>query len=297
MSRVYEALKKAEAERKQKIARTEVSTVKPAYEEKKKDKKRIDKEQAKRYEGLQIAEKIAEDQANDLLVTLQDPLSQSADQFMKVCIRMVQNGLHSKKRVVLITSPLPQDGKTMIASNLAIGLASLPDTHVTLIDADLRKPGLHKMLGVSINKGLNEYLEQKADMSEIYYDTPVPRLFIIPGNKAYAHPEKIFSSKKVQRLLKKLQAKHPAGYIVIDSSPLLLSTEPEILLNSVDSVIMVVRYGNTQRDSLRRALGLLDKKKVTGIIFNQVEQGFLTNWFSMASTSNYYHSWKGKDYS
>jgi protein-tyrosine kinase len=294
MSRVYEALRKAEKERKQKTIRTEVSTAKPAYEEKKEDKKRIDKEKLKSYEGLQIAEKIAEDQANDLLVTLQDPLSQSADQFMKVCIRMVQNGQRSKKRVVLITSPLPQDGKTMIASNLAIGLAGLPDTHITLIDADLRKPGLHKMLGVSVDKGLSEYLEQRADISEIYYDTPVPRLFIIPGNEAYTHPEKILSSKKVQRLLKELQTRHPAGYIVIDSSPILLSTEPEILLNSVDSVIMVVRYGNTQRDSLQKALDLLDKKKITGIIFNQVKQGFLTNWFSMASASDYYHLRKEK---
>ena len=65
----------------------------------------------------------------------------------------------------------------MIASNLAIGLASLPDTHVTLIDADLRKPGLHKMFGVSLDKGLSEYLEQKTDISDIYYDTFVPRLF------------------------------------------------------------------------------------------------------------------------
>ena len=289
MSRVYEALKKAEADRKQKIARTEISTAKPVYEEKK-----IDKEKVKSYKGLQIAEKNVEDQAHNLLVTLQGPLSQSADQFMKVCIRMVQNGQHSKKRVVLITSPLPQDGKTIIASNLAIGLASLPDTHVTLIDADLRKPGLHKMLGVSVNKGLGEYLEQRADISEIYYDTPVPRLFIIPGNKAYAHPEKILSSKRIQKLLKKLQTKYPTGYIVIDSSPTLFSTEPEILLNSVDSAIMVVRYGKTQKENLQRALDLLDKEKITGIIFNQMEQGFLTNWFSMASANDYYHLRKEK---
>jgi protein-tyrosine kinase len=297
MSRVYEALKKAENERKQKITRTKVSTAKPTYEEKKKDKKRIDKKKVKHYEGLPIEEKIAYDQVNDLLVTLQDPLSQSADQFMKVCIRMVQNGQHSKKRVVLITSPLPQEGKTVIASNLAIGLASLPDTHVTLIDADLRKPRLHKMLGVSVDKGLSEYLEQKANISRIYYDTPVPRLFIIPGNKAYAHPEKTLSSKKIQRLLKQVQTKHPRGYIVIDSSPMLLSAEPEILFNNVDSVIIVVRYGNTSRDSLRRALGLLDKKKLTGIIFNQVEQNFLTNLFDRGFANYYYRSRKGKIHS
>ena len=162
---------------------------------------------------------------------------------------------------------------------------------------NLKKPELHKMVGVSVDKGLSEYLEQKANISEIYYNTSIPRLSLIPGNKAYTHPEKILSSKKVQKLLKGIQTKHPAGYIVIDSSPILFSTEPEIFLSSVDSVIMVVRYGKTQRDSLQRALVILDKEKLTGIIFNQVEQNFLTNWFSMASTNDYYHSRKGKIHS
>ena len=272
MSRVYEALKKAEKERKKKTTRLEVSTAKSVYKETKEDRERAE------WSGWLKAikgEEVLEGQVNDLLVTLQDPLSPSADQFMKVCVRMVQNGQHDK-RVVLITSSLPQDGKTVIASNVGIGLARLPDTTVTLIDADLRKPMLHKMLGISVDKGLNEYLEGRADISEIYYDTPVPRLFIIPGSEAYAHPERILSSDKVKKLLEELQVKHPKGYVVIDSPPIFFTAEPEILLNCVDSVIMVVRYGRTQRDNLQRALGLLDKRKVMGIIFNQVDQGFFT---------------------
>ena len=198
MSRVYEALKKAEKERKQRTTRTEIYT-KPLYVEKKEDKKKIDKGKVKSYVGLQIEEKIAEDQSNDLLVTLQEPPSHSADQFMKVCIRLVQNGRDAKK--ILITSPLPQEGKTMVASNLAIGLASIPNTHITLIDADLRKPGLHKMLGISVDKGLRDYLEQRANISEIYYDTPISRLFVIPGSEAYSHPERILSPDKIQKLM------------------------------------------------------------------------------------------------
>ena len=291
MSRVYEALKKAERERNQKITRTEVSS-KPTYEEKKEHKKKITKENVKSYEGLHIEEKIAQGQTNDLLVTLQDPLSQPADQFMKVCVRMVQNGVDAKK--VLITSPLPQEGKTMVASNLAIGLASIPNTHVTLIDADLRKPGLHKMLGVTVTKGLRDYLEQRANISEIYYHTPVPQLFIIPGSEAYSHPERIFSADKIQKLIKRLQIKYPKGNIIIDSPPMLLSAEPEILLNCVDSIIIVVRYGKTQRDTLQSTLGLIDKKKVGGIIFNQVDKGFFANWFNRINTNYYYHSRKSK---
>jgi protein-tyrosine kinase len=282
MSRIYEALKKAEKERKKKTTQlVELSPGKAVDEEKIEDKQK-----AAWTEILKAEEEVVEGQVNDLLVTLRDPLSQSADQFMKVCVRMVQNGQDRKR--VLITSPLPQEGKTMATANLAIGLARLPDTHVTLIDADLRKPELHKVLGASVDKGLNEYLEDGADFSEIYYDTSIPRLFIIPGGKAYSQPERILSSDKLQRLLKELQAKHPKGYIVIDSPPILLSTEFEILLNHTDSVIMVVRYGKTPRDNLRRALDVFDKRKVTGIIFNQIDQGLLINRF--ISAKGYYRS-------
>jgi protein-tyrosine kinase len=282
MSRVYEALKKAEKERKKKTTQFKVSTGKPVSEE------GIEEKEGKQRGALTeiLREEVVEGQINDLLVTLKNPLSQSSDQFMKIGVRMVQNGQRGK-RTILITSAFPQDGKTVIASNVGIGLARLPDTNVTLIDADLRKPRLHKMLGISVDKGLSEYLEGRADISEIYYDTPVPRLFIIPGSEAYAHPERILSSDKVKKLLEELQAKHPKGYVVIDSSPLFFTAEPEILLNCVDSFIMVVRYGRTQRDNLQGALGLLDKRKVRGIIFNQVDQGFSTR-------NNYYHALKGK---
>lgn len=274
MSRIYEALKRAEKERNKETTRLKVSTSKPVNERKIEDEK----------EQLRMVcekEEVIKGQDNDFLITLQDPLSQPADQFMKVCVRLVQQGQHDK-RVILVTSPLPQEGKTIATANLAIGLARLPDTHVSLIDADLRKPRLHQTLDISVDKGLSEYLEGRANISEIYYDTPVPRLFIIPGGEAQLHPERILSADKVQRLLEKLQAKHPKGYIIIDSAPMLLSVEPEILLNYVDSLIMVVRYGRTRRDSLQKALDLLDKRKVMGIIFNQVD-GFFTK-------NDYYHS-------
>lgn len=253
MSRVYEALKKAEREREKRTVRIARS---------KKDRE---------YKQMAALPEISK-QVSDLVVTLQAPLSYSADEFMKLSVRMSQNGVQQgqrDKRVVLITSSLLQEGKTMATANLAIGLASLPDTTVTLIDADLKKPMLHKMLGISVDKGLSEYLKDGAHFSEIYYATPFPRLFIIPGGTAYTQPARIFSTDKLQRLLKMLQTKHPKGYIVIDAPPMLLASELEILLNNVDSVILVVRYGRTKRNSLQRALALVDKKKVMGIILNK----------------------------
>ena len=284
MSKVYEALKKAERERKKKMTHPELSPNKPVYKEgietkdKREDKKRVkDQERAEWTESSKIKKReIIDKKVSDLLVTLKDPSSQSADQFMKVCARMLQQRQRGK-RIVLIASSLPQEGKTMVAANVGIGLARLPNTNVTLIDADFRKPDLHKILGISIDKGLREYMEDGADISEIYYHTSIPHFFFIPGGKSHPQPDEILSSDKVKRLIDELQVEHPEGYIIIDTSPMLLSAEPEILLDYVDSVIMVVRYGKTQSDSLQRALHSLDKKKVLGIIFNKVDLTFLSN--------------------
>jgi capsular exopolysaccharide synthesis family protein len=271
MSRIYEALKKAERERRKKTGRLSTSAAKPLTEE------AIEKKEVKQQKPLDIIlkvqEKFPEDQTDNLLVTLNDSCCPSSDQFMKVCVRMTKNG-HSDKRVVLVTSAFPQEGKTVATANLAIGLARLPDTHVTLIDGDLRKPDLHKLLSINVDKGLGEYLQEKADISEIYYSTPVSRLFVVPGGEPILHPERVLSSDKVKKLFNKLRSKHPTGYIIIDAPPILLSTEPEIILNNVDSLIMIVRYGKTRRGNLRKALDLVDKNKILGLIFNRVDQSY-----------------------
>lgn len=266
MSKIYDALKRAEQERSTKRQSLRVFPEEPAYKEKIEaiDQKVIDRPRAPRR------------QIDDLLVVVTDPLSQAAEQFKKVCIRMLLVG-QDNNRVFLVTSPLPLEGKTTISTNLAAGLAQLPQTHAILIDADLRKTPIHEMLGVTVDKGLMEYLEDRADVSEICYQTLIPRLLTIPAGELCSDPAEIFSSLKIRRLIEELKIKYPETFIIVDSTPLLITTEPDVILNEVDSIILVVRYGKTKRDSLERVLHSLDKRKVLGIVFNEVDSSILQN--------------------
>ena len=247
MSRVYEALKKAEAERKGPVGFTE--------------------------EGKEVH--LIEDlKLSDILVTLKEPKSPAAEQFKKVCIHILQNSL-AEKKTILITSALPLEGKTITAANLAIAFAKTPEIYAILIDADLRKPNLHKLLGISIDKGLMDYLEASAPLSEIFYKTSIPKLSLIPAGRASKSPVELLSSPRMKNLINELRETYPRSYIIIDSTPILLTSESDILLNQADGIIVVVQYGKTQRDALERSLKFLDKKKIVGIIFNKVDYKLL----------------------
>lgn len=247
MSRVYEALKKADAERKGSV--------------------RFTKE-----EGTEVH--LIEDlKLSDILVTLKDPKSQAAEQFKKVCIHILQNS--PAEKTILITSALPLEGKSVSSANLAIVFAQTPEIHAILIDADLRKPNLHKLLGVSIDKGLRDYLEGNVPLSEIFYKTSIPKLSLIPAGRSLKSPVELLSSLRMKSLINELRERYPKSYIIIDSTPILLTSESDILLNQADGIIVVVQYGKTQRDALERSLKFLDKKKIVGIIFNKVDYKLL----------------------
>jgi len=248
LSRVYEALKKAEAERK--------------------GSARFTKE-----EGTEVH--LIEDlKLSDILVTLKEPKSQAAEQFKKVSIHILQNSL-AEKKTILIASALPLEGKSVSAANLAIALAQTPEIYAILIDADLRKPNLHKLFGVSIDKGLRDYLERSVSLSEILYKTSIPKLSLIPAGRPAKSPVEFLSSPRIKSLINELRERYPKSYIIIDSTPILLTSESDILLNQVDRIIIVVQYGKTQRDALERSLKFLDKKKIVGIIFNKVDYKLL----------------------
>lgn len=229
------------------------------------------------YEALKKAEEgplTEELKPNDFLVVVNDPESQAAQQFKKVCINILQGNLPERK-TVLIASSLPSEGKSVVAANLAIGLAQTPETEAVLIDADLRKANLHKMMGISIDKGLKDYLEGKAISSEILYKTSIPRLLFVPSGRPSKHPEELLSSPRMKDLIDEIREKYPKCCIVIDSTPILLTSESDILLNQADGVIIVVQYGKTQKDALGRSLKFLDKRKIIGIIFNRIDYRLL----------------------
>ena len=247
MSKIYKALKKAEKEKKDSIQIMEIE-------------KFISKEPIKEERPSEI---------DDLVIAWKDPESEVAEQFRKLCMKILTN--FSDKKVILITSALPLEGKTVVTANLGVCFAQLPESYVLLIDADLRKPSLHKLLGMQEKKGLSEYLQKKVKISEIFYKTLIPKLSLIPAGKRTKSPAELLSSSLMRNLVAEVKNRYPDRYILIDSTPILLTSEPDILVKQVDGIILVVQYGKTPKNSLERALLSLPREKILGIVFNRVD--------------------------
>ena len=175
----------------------------------------------------------------------------------------------SPPKTILITSAQPGEGKTTTAINTATSLAQL-GAAVLLVDCDLRKPSVHKVLGLEKSEGLSTYLSRKVDVEELIQPLPVPNLWVLPSGPVPPNAAELISSAQMKELLGALGDKY--DHIVIDSPPLINVTDPVILSTMVDGVILVVQGGKSTRDVVRRARAELAtaNAKVFGVVLNNV---------------------------
>ena len=176
---------------------------------------------------------------------------------------------NKRQRSLLITSPEPGEGKTTVASNLAIALAQLGRS-VLLIDADLRRPSLHKVFHLANAVGLSNYLMEELEIRRVQ-SSDVPGLDVLVCGPIPPNPAELVSSKRMQALLQKAEANY--DFVVLDAPPLLSVEDPRILAALVDGVIMVVKSGATPRELVRRAgvQACQANAKLIGIVLNQID--------------------------
>jgi capsular exopolysaccharide synthesis family protein len=175
----------------------------------------------------------------------------------------------SPPKTILITSAQPGEGKTTTAINTATSLAQLGGS-VLLIDCDLRKPSVHKALGLEKSEGLSTYLSRKVDVDELIQRLPVANLSLLQSGPVPPNAAELISSVHMKDLLKTLGEKY--DHIVIDSPPLINVTDPVILSTMVDGVVLVVQGGKSTREVVRRARMELAtaSAKVFGVVLNNV---------------------------
>lgn len=170
-------------------------------------------------------------------------------------------------KILLITSPNPGDGKTTVAVNLACSLA-LQGRKVLLIDADLRRPQLHKLFEKPVSPGLSDFLHEMCSPSQILHPTELANLYIIPAGRRSPVPSELLGSEALSACLKKL-GEH-CDHVILDSPPILGSADGLILSASADGVILVVRHLSTSLEAGRMARQFLQKVKapVIGAVIN-----------------------------
>ncbi|MGA8493609.1 MAG: polysaccharide biosynthesis tyrosine autokinase [Terriglobales bacterium] len=220
------------------------------------------------------------------LVTQSRPRSQMAESYRALRTSLLLTFAGGPPTVILITSALPEEGKTTTSVNSAIVLAQ-KGTRVLLIDADLRRPSIHKTLGMGPKIGLSNVLTGAATLQEaIVPSTILPELFVLPAGTPPPNPAELLASAKMKTLLDELRKQY--DHIVIDSPPALSVTDAVVMSTDADAVVLVIRSGHTTKPALRRARDILLQvnARVCGVLVNAVD---------LSSPDYYYHyEYQGK---
>ena len=205
------------------------------------------------------------------LVTQTRPQSQMAESYRALRTSLLLSNLGAPPKVIMVTSARPQEGKTTTSINTAIVLAQ-KGVRVLLIDADLRRPSVHKTLGMGPRSGLSNVLTGSATLPQtITASTILPNLFVLPAGTPPPNPAELLASSIMRDLIADLREMY--DHIVIDTPPTLSVTDAVVLSPSADATILVIRSGQTTKPALRRARDILVQVNahVAGVLLNAVD--------------------------
>lgn len=176
-------------------------------------------------------------------------------------------------KTLLVTSLQQQDGKTSVSTNCAISLAQLGGGDVLLIDADMRHPNLHEILGVPQVPGLSDLLAGGVDVGEVIRATKIPGLYVVPAGPVPVNPTELLASRRLTDALASLEGRF--AHIVIDTPPMLGISDTLVLAPRVEGVILVLRHGRASRSSAQRAVHMLSaiRARILGVVLNHVDAG------------------------
>jgi capsular exopolysaccharide synthesis family protein len=223
------------------------------------------------------------------LVAQHLPKSQMSEAFRALRTSILLSQAEHPPQVILVTSALPREGKTTAAANLAVTLAQLGDSTV-LVDADLRKPGIGRLLNLGSGKyaGLSSYLAGVSSLDLVSVPHPaIPNLVAIPTGPLPPNPADLLSSHRLADAIVELRTKYK--FIVFDSPPVMAATDAVILSVQADGVLLVVRSGETPKVAFTRTRDLLTsvKSRILGVVLNAVD----------SSAPDYYYSYRYYPYS
>ena len=221
----------------------------------------------------QIASQLGSDHGfSDSLVMLSSPDSADAETFKVLRGQILFPKDRKVPRSMLVTSTFPAEGKTYVMANLAATLALSIDEYVLAIDADLRRPRLHRMFGYAKVQGLHEYLVGSRKIEELILKSGIEKLSLLPAGKPPRNPTELLSSNMMIKFLDELKEQDHDRFIIIDSPPSSVTAETKFLAQHVDGIIYVVMANKTPRKDIEKAIDNLGREKILGIVFNGYEQ-------------------------
>jgi len=320
MSRIHEALKKAEQERAAGTARETPSPVVPPEVLQRTEQERAASSARETTSPVVVeatatqALELTSDVAQDVLIVEQpagpitlemllarcpqrrwspEPKSllflnshnhvHGAEEFRTLRSRLYQMRDRQPLRTVLIASVLPGEGKTFTTTNLAQAIVRQHERRALVIDADLRRSQLHVSFGAPSTPGLTDYLSGEADEFSIMQRGVVENLFLIPGGKPVSNPAELLSNGRLKTLLDRLAPVF--DWILVDSPPAVAVSDASMLADVCDGVLLVVQAASTPFDIAQRAREEFREKGLLGVVLNRVEpsESYVSYYYS------YYH--------
>lgn len=186
-------------------------------------------------------------------------------------------------RTLMVTSALPQEGKTLTVTNLALTLSESYGRRVLLIDADLRRPSIHELFGLSNARGLSDGL--RAEGGELPLLTVTPRLSVLPAGRVDRNPMAGLTSDRMRAVLQEAAAAF--DWVLLDAPPVGIMPDAHLLAQLTEGVLFVIAAGTTPFHLVERALADIGRDTIIGTVLNRIDSG------SIPATSYYEHYYAG----
>jgi len=275
MSQIFDALRRSEAERSGsdltglsdatellELAERQGGTRQVVHRAK--DERQTESIGIDQFRQFQSVRVLVPPQSKLVCITDEESLAAEKFRFLKVRLRHLQQKRLLKR--LLITSSLPEEGKSMIAANLAYTLAKKQQQRILLLEGDLRRPSLAKQLGLGKLPGLSELLQGEPSPAMNIYQQEGLGFCILPAGSPPTDPLELLQSRDLSALMDQLGAWF--DWIVIDSPPLLPLGDTSVWMRLADGILLVTRPGKTAKRRLQRALEAVEQPKLLGALVN-----------------------------
>lgn len=219
------------------------------------------------------------------LVCLKDKESPAAEAIRLLGVRLKNLRRIRPLKKILITSTIPQEGKSTIAANLACVLAQTPNESTLLIEGDLRRPSLSQMFGIQVSHGITDWLPENTNqLSSDIYHLEEAGLWVLPAGRATNNPLEILQSPMLPKMMEQLAAWF--DWIVIDSPPVLPLADTSVWTRLADGVLLVTRQGTTEKRQLEKGLAALESSKMLGALVNGSMASEYSGYYYRPSTAS-----------
>lgn len=207
-----------------------------------------------------------------LLTTMRGGREQIAEEYSKLRSLVVKLTKGEEfLNTIMITSTIGEEGKSLTALNLAIALAREYDHTVLLVDTDLRRPSLHKQLGIEAKPGLIQCLKDELPLHRALVKTGIGKLVFLPSGGTLEDPVETLASNRMKELVTELKSRYPERYVIFDTPPILPFADAQVLAPTVDGTIFVVREGKAKAKEVKEAINSLKGANLLGVVYNDAK--------------------------